>query len=208
MPASLLVGETLDAPRFVSVGEAASPQSNQKPFDEPDCILPALDRYDGDANDSQVTRRVSETTNGQSRPAHKISPLIRLRGARPCRYRQFCLLQSWEGTVTSKQGDTFLARLVDLHVRTNPIEIAEIPIDEIPVPDRCLLALGTVFYWSIGYETKPGGQLTRASEIRVRRSPVWSHRDIDEMKARAKELEAWLGYDVHGDNEESPAPAQ
>lgn len=98
------------------------------------------------------------------------------------------VLQQWEGVVTDITDDSFFAELQDLADECQPIEIVEIPIDEVPEDDRPLLVCGGIFYWSIGYETSAGGQLRRMSEIRLRRTPRWTKRAIQRVKKRAEDL--------------------
>lgn len=116
-----------------------------------------------------------------------ISRLIRLSSGQG-QPRGFRILQQWEGVVTEISGDAFWAEILDLTDRTRAMEVVEIPLSEIPDADMKILEPGTVFYWCIGYEDKPGGSRRRVSEIRVRRSPVWSKHAINSMNTRAQEL--------------------
>jgi hypothetical protein len=102
--------------------------------------------------------------------------------------RRFHVSQQWEGTVTSVEADSIWADLHDLTDPSNPLEIAEIPMQEFALSDRPLLEPGSVFYWSIGHETTAGGQLCRVSEIRVRRTPVWSQQAIERVRLLGKQL--------------------
>ena len=68
------------------------------------------------------------------------------------------------------------------------METAELLIDKITIDDRSLVVLGGVFYWGIGHEISPTGQIRRVSEIHMRRAPVWSERSIHEIKKRAEKL--------------------
>ena len=120
------------------------------------------------------------------------SPLIRLpAGTLPKEHVQ--LLQQWEGVITEVKSDSFFADLQDLADANQPIEVVEIPIEEIPNDDMALLVEGAIFYWSIGYETSAGGQLRRVSEIRMRRAPRWTKRGIQQVKKRAEEL-----FEIYG----------
>lgn len=102
--------------------------------------------------------------------------------------RRFEVLQQWEGTVTDADDDTFWADLRDLTTPSSPTEIVEVPVAEIAVSDRTLLQPGSVFYWSVGYETTPGGQIRRVSEIRLRRTPMWTQRGLDSVRLRGQQL--------------------
>lgn len=115
-----------------------------------------------------------------------VGPVIRIRS--DVAPRRFEILQQWEGTITNVEQDAFWADLHDVTTPSNPTEIVELPIDEIAISDRPLLRPGSVFYWSVGYETSPGGQIRRVSEIRLRRTPVWSQRALDHARAIGGEL--------------------
>ena len=115
------------------------------------------------------------------------SPLIRLPAGTLPR-EKIRVLQKWEGVVTEITEDSVFADLQDLSELSLPIEVVEIPIEEISEDDRHLLIEGAVFYWSIGYETSAGGQLRRMSEIRLRRTPRWTKRAIQQIRKRAEEL--------------------
>ena len=115
-----------------------------------------------------------------------VSPLIRLSPGRAPQ-RLFRVLQQWEGVVSEVADDTMWADLYDLTDRSNPLEVVEIPLEEIDVADQPLLRPGSVFYWCIGYDDTSGGR-RRVSEIRVRRTPEWSQHTIDSMNAKASEL--------------------
>ena len=119
--------------------------------------------------------------------AAEVAPLIRLtRKQAPT--RRFEILQQWEGVVNEITDESIWAELRDLTRQSLAIEVVELLLEEIPRADRPLLKIGGVFYWSIGYETSPGGQIRRVSEIRVRRTPQWSRHSVDSVRAKAKDL--------------------
>lgn len=113
--------------------------------------------------------------------------LIRLPPAQPS-VRRFEVLQQWEGIIIEHDSEVATVELADL---TNPgerKEIAELSLCEFAVSDRSLLGSGCVFYWTIGYDTTPGGQVRRLSEIRVRRTPRWTETEIENAKRKGQEL--------------------
>ena len=99
----------------------------------------------------------------------------------------FISLQEWEGAVVQISTDSFLARLVDL-TQQNPDEEADFLLDDVSDEDRKLVAPGAVFYWCIGYRVRKG-QRSRTSEIRFRRLPAWTEREVEESKHKAAELQ-------------------
>lgn len=105
----------------------------------------------------------------------------------------FKALQKWEGHVLEVTDDSFLARLVTIEGE-GPAQEVEIPLEELEQEDRKLVEPGAVFYWSIGYLDRPSGRL-RASQIRFRRLPAWSSRELARARIEAKELGGLLGIE-------------
>jgi hypothetical protein len=97
----------------------------------------------------------------------------------------FLNLGTWEGHVVDVKDDSFTARLDDLMTGTH--DQAEFFVSDLSNFDRSLLAPGAVFYWTIGYKVAPGGQRSRDSQIRFRRLPKWSHREIERIRKEAAE---------------------
>jgi hypothetical protein len=110
-------------------------------------------------------------------------PLVRER--RGTKARRFELLQQWEGIVTEIDNETFWAELRDLTDPTPNREVVEIYNREVDDQDKALVAPGAVFYWSIGYDTSRAGSLMRASEIKFRRTPIWSKRRLGKLSKQA-----------------------
>jgi hypothetical protein len=100
--------------------------------------------------------------------------------------RGFKLLQEWFGTVTEINSNTFTAVISD---RTNPEntdELVVLDLSEVPEDDVKILRLGSLFYWSVGYEDSPGIPRQRVSRIRLQRLPGLTVREI--LKAEKKAL--------------------
>ena len=105
----------------------------------------------------------------------------------------FLLLQKWEGTVTRITTDSFIATLKDLTTGGEDEEV-EIPIEEIAPADADLVSVGAVFYWCIGYRDTLIGQRMKESEIRFRRLPRWSQRELQTAQKEAEELSELLSW--------------
>jgi hypothetical protein len=115
------------------------------------------------------------------------SPLLKLpSGTLPT--QRVTVLQQWEGVVTEVCTDTFFAELDDLTDTCRPVDIVELSLNEIAMEDRELVREGACFYWSIGYETSPGGTIRRISEIRMKRVPKWSRRSLEKLEREAESL--------------------
>ena len=161
-------------------------------------ILPSPPVQPRPMPDEQDAKTATDGSEDNADRSVKVNDLIRLTaGKYPS--RQFQILQQWEGVVSHVEGDSVWAEIRDLSNPTNPTEVVEIPLAEIPKPDLSLLNTGCVFYWSIGYETRPGGQLLRVSEIRVRRTPEWSPRAVELIKEKGKEL--FMRINAYGKDE-------
>lgn len=83
------------------------------------------------------------------------------------RTSHFIRLNAWEGAVTERFDTYFDAEVVDLD--TSERAMVEFDLDEIAEDDIQLCEPGALFYWSIGYEVKAGGQRSKSSVIRFRR---------------------------------------
>ena len=137
---------------------------------------------------NQKVHGSKEARHTNTRELSKYAPTSVLYKAEDRVTGSFQLLQSWAGNVISIESDSFVAVV---HDRTNPnnpdgevtLDIKEVTSDDLP-----LLAEGAVFYWSIGYADFPGRPRLRISEIRFRRLPSWSQKEIDSSKEKAKRL--------------------
>jgi hypothetical protein len=103
---------------------------------------------------------------------------------------RFILLQKWEGTVTRCPGEEFTAVLRE---KGQPDQEATFDIEEVPEGDRCLIVVGAIFQWSIGYRDRRG-QRIRESIIRFRRLPAWNKREIERARQEADEIIAALHW--------------
>lgn len=106
---------------------------------------------------------------------------------------RFVSLQKWEGVVLAIKHGSFLARLLDLS-QGSPEEEGEFPFDDVSEEDRLLLKPGAIFYWNIGYHDSRTGQRRKVSEIRFRRLPAWTVRDIEAAKREAIRLRDLIGW--------------
>jgi hypothetical protein len=61
----------------------------------------------------------------------------------------------------------FTAEVIDL--RTNKMAIVEFDLNDVSPADRPLCDPGALFYWSVGYDVKRGGQQSRTSILWFRR---------------------------------------
>lgn len=100
---------------------------------------------------------------------------------------QFILKQKWVGYVIDVSNDSFLARLITLVGEGSEIE-AEIYLEEVDERDHPLIQPGATFYWSIGYNDTSGRQ--RVSEIRFRRLPPWTPKELESANAEAASIRA------------------
>jgi hypothetical protein len=99
----------------------------------------------------------------------------------------------WECTVVNVGEASFTATLRSLRDPDDSEKEAEIPIEEVTPDDLELLHPGAVFYWTIGYDISSSGTRRRASQIKFRRLPAWTKKDIERVQHRADELFALFG---------------
>ena len=119
-------------------------------------------------------------------PKHVVVPEIQQK-----KYlNKFSALQKWEGTIDEIKGENIIASLKDL-TNGGRNEIGEFTIDDINLDDRNLLRIGSIFYWSIGYE-EINGTRKRTSYIRFRRLPKITEKQIKEIDQKVQELKSKL----------------
>ena len=96
--------------------------------------------------------------------------------------------QLWEGTVIDVRDGQFVATLSDKTSPSNPDEQAVFECSEISFDDRHLVGPGSVFYWAIGTESTPAGQLRNVSSIEFRRVPAWTRSALQRAENRVSHL--------------------
>lgn len=104
------------------------------------------------------------------------------------------VLQQWTGTVVDVSGSEFVAELRDDTDATRPDERVVIRLVEIDSADRPLVVPGAIFYWYI-YDENRRGTSRSFWEIRMRRLPAWSKREITDVRTRAAKRAALFGID-------------
>ena len=99
----------------------------------------------------------------------------------------FIALKKLEGQVTSidQEQKEVSIRFHEIGGDNQVIEEAVFDMDEIPPSDYDLLEEGAIVYWNIGYLDQ-SGERKRISELRFRRMPIWSKREIERVEKKAK----------------------
>ncbi len=97
--------------------------------------------------------------------------------------------QLWEGTVTEVRDGHFLATLNDRTNPQNPDEQALFDVYEVPQDDHSFIKVGSSFYWTIGTERTPAGQVKNISAINFRRIPAWTRSAVTKVSALANHLD-------------------
>jgi hypothetical protein len=95
--------------------------------------------------------------------------------------------QAWEGTVVECRADSFLARVTDQTNSANPDELVTFDLDEISEDDRQMVKAGSSFYWTIGTEKSPAGQIKNIDMVIFRRLPRWKNSALRRAEQDAKE---------------------
>jgi hypothetical protein len=109
---------------------------------------------------------------------------------------RFELHQKWEGRVEEidAANEVFSADLRALTPPEAARESADLGFDLVSVDDQPLLRVGAVFYLSIGYRIERGGTRYRSVNVRFRRLPAWTTRDLEAADAHFEELERKIGH--------------
>jgi hypothetical protein len=115
--------------------------------------------------DSLNSDNPSHTT--QDTPRKRISNESLHKISRRQDSKQFIPLARWEGTVAERYATYFVAEVIDLE--SDESATAEFEINELTPGDVPLCEPGALFYWTIGYDVKEGGQRSRVSVLHFRR---------------------------------------
>jgi hypothetical protein len=94
---------------------------------------------------------------------------------------------SWVGFVSSIGAKTFRAKVEDLKSNNKVYEDAEFEINDLAEDEINMLKIGSVFYWSIGYEYRNGTK-KKESFIRFKRLPKFTDNQIDTALDLSNEL--------------------
>lgn len=106
--------------------------------------------------------------------------------------RTLQIKQLWEGTVMELRRGTFLAVLNDKSRPNSPAEQVEFESVELREDDWPLVAPGAVFYWMIGSERTPSGQVRNISNIEFSRLPVWTRSSLKTASEKGLRVEQWF----------------
>ena len=156
---------------------------------EPTVKTPAVLAANGDGLGSMSVVEGLPARNRPKIPAEEIV-LLPQRVLRAS--QKFKALQRWEGTVLSTTRDGFYALLRDLD-SAKAEEKTLFSSEEVSPDDHSLIAMGAVFYWYVGYETTASGQRKLTANVRFRRIPAWTRSQIEDVRNKAKQLEALFG---------------
>ena len=180
---------------------AGSPSTavHQEPL--PDMGVRVSDESDTPSRTATPTPRFSSdapkgssTHQEQKRSEHTHLSLPLPEFVFPASGTSFVALQEWEGYVIAINNDDFEARLLDLTARAKrEEEEATIPYSEISEKERNEMRMGSIFRWTIGYESTPSGTRRRISQIVFRDLPVVTQRDADEAWEWALETRRLFG---------------
>ena len=96
--------------------------------------------------------------------------------------------QIWEGTVVQCEAGSFSARISDRTNPANPDEMAEFEIEEVAPDDQQLINPGATFYWTIGTERTPAGQVRNIAVVNFRRLPRWTRSSFRKAERRAQDV--------------------
>jgi hypothetical protein len=182
-----------DSEKVISNADVSDDGSHALVLDEP--------LFDEDEPQSVEPFDLSENQNGHeyedtvAELSAKLARIIQLPISIPSKKASFDLLQQWECTVLDIKPDEFIAVARDRTDPKRPDEEIVFSYEDVNDYDLTLLKPGAVFYWNIGYRISDWGQKTKGSELRFRRLPAWSKKEIDAVKVRAAELASLFSDD-------------
>lgn len=99
------------------------------------------------------------------------------------------VIQVWEGTVLSVDR-TSQSMVAKLHAKLGviPDHTGEIDFEWVADQDADLISPGAVFYLTLYKKRKKGGTVENSQELRFRRRPSWSRRQVSSLDAVAERL--------------------
>ena len=89
-------------------------------------------------------------------------------------------IQNWQGIVLSIESEYFTAKLTDLSMG-GTYEIGEFGLEDVSPDDLKLLAIGAIFYWSVGHYMQ-NGQSVKRSDLRFQRLITIDSNDFEEIE--------------------------
>jgi len=99
------------------------------------------------------------------------------------------MLEHWEGQVEAVRDGTVHARMRSLRDSAAEEHAAEIELDAFVESERASLQAGDTFYWAVGYRTEHGTR-TGFSEVKLRRLPAWTEKDVERVARSARRWDA------------------
>ena len=106
----------------------------------------------------------------------------------------FHVVQEWEGYVVEIGATEFVARLIDLTAGSSQVEEeAVIPLREISDGDAPRICAGSIFRWTIGYESSSEGTEKYVSRIASRNLPVMTADDFQRGEEWARQVRRAFG---------------
>jgi hypothetical protein len=145
---------------------------------------------------STMSQSESDSLSVQQRTAEPVPTSVKLSPEEPRMAkdagRTLQIKQLWEGTVTELRGGTFVAVLNDKSRPNNPAEEVEFESVELREDDWPLVTPGAVFYWMIGTERTPSGQVRNISNIEFSRLPIWTRSSLKAAYDKGLRVEQWF----------------
>jgi len=86
--------------------------------------------------------------------------------------------ENWIGHVTAISDTFFSAKIEVLDSQGGTFEETDFDLNDIEEEDMKLLRIGSIFYWSVGYEYR-GGTKSKQSVLRFKRLPTLNMTEVD-----------------------------
>jgi hypothetical protein len=155
---------------------------------------PAADRFDWGLKKETEDSSSVDTSTDQESDAVDVPDQFDIASMPEPRRREEThqALRQWEGVVEAVNDDEFEARLSALDDPTVDDEFVTLETARVAQDDRSLIEPGAVFYWNIGETHTVDGQLRNYSEIRFRRLPKRTKRDLERATEEASDFKAKL----------------
>lgn len=103
-------------------------------------------------------------------------------------------IQIWEGKVLNVEpGRKVMSVLLNAKIGDIARHTATIDLEWVSDQDRDLVIPGAVFYLTLYKRTKRGGSIENSQELRFRRLPSWTQKDLDRIEMDMEMLSSKIG---------------
>lgn len=154
--------------------------------------------FGGAVSTTEIRKQRIQKTEATATPARETAGrgiVLRTR-FRWDRLAMFVTERRWQGYVTDVTPDTFHAVIFDTSPDSeDETETVEFTRDTVNSLMRHLIVPGAIFFWDLGFQRDPSGQIVRQSVVSFPMIPRWDADELSRAKERAAIKYQQLGWE-------------